>query len=257
MRPRRSLPLLAAVFLAASLVLAGGAISAVTSERGVALAVVDDGRAYLGVRPATPLELPAGESRDRQVVRLTNRFPSTLDEIAVSVTGGDDGPPTVTGVRAPARLGPGEAGWITADVDCGAGGTEETVTVAIEASGRDAVALARDVTVVCEAPADDAPAVERYAFGGCGEVRVVLAAALAGPVNATFRVYDAAAETTRDVDVTMRPGDLEPGPDDLARVYAFDVDELLGPAGEHAVLGAAVGGRAPTENPHSCGPAGG
>lgn len=161
MTSRRSLPLLVAVVLAASLVLASGAISAVTSERGVELAVVDDGRAYLGVSAATPLELPAGETRDRRVVRLTNRFPSSLDELSVSVAEGDDEPPTVAAVRAPGRLGPGDAGWITADVDCGAGGTEETVTLAIEASGRDAVALARDVTIVCEPPTDDEPGAER------------------------------------------------------------------------------------------------
>lgn len=256
MRSRRSLPLLVAVVGVTSLVLSGGAFSAGTAERGVELAVVDDEDAYLGLRAATPLELPAGETHDRNVVRLANRFASTLDEITVSVTERDDDPPTVTGVDAPARLGPGDAGWIAVDVDCGASGNEETVTIAMEASGRDAVELARDVTIVCDRPDDDEPEVERYEFDGCGEVRVVLATEPAGPFDATIVLYDATAATTRDVDVTVRPDELEtrPGVDDSARVYEFDVHEHLGTpgTGDHEVLGAAVAGRAPTENPEPC-----
>lgn len=256
MTSRRSLPLLVAVVVVTSLVLSGGAFSAVTTERGVHLAVVDDEKAYLGLQPVTPLELPADETLDLNVVRLTNQFTSTLDEISVSVTEGDDDLPTVADVNAPSGLGPGDVGWITADIDCGVSGNGETVTITIEASGRDSVELARDVTIDCERPSDDEPDVERYEFKGCSEVWVVLATEPVKPFGATFQLYDSTAETTRAVDVSVRPDELETvtGFDDGARVYKFNVRDHLGHPDTEAdkVLGAVIEGGTPIENSNQC-----
>lgn len=255
MASRRSLPLLIALLVATS-VLAGGAFSAVSTERGVQVAIVDDEDAYLGLERLTPLELPPDETDDKEVIRLTNQFPTTLAAISVSVAEGKSALPTIIDAKAPSSLGPGGAGWITADIDCGTSGNEETVTFTIAASGRNTVELAREITIDCEQSTENEPEVTEFEFKGCSEAWVVLATEPSASFEASFQIYDSAAETTRTIDVPVRPEELETVPDfdDSAMIYEFNVHEQLGhpESGDDKVLAVSIEGVASSENTHRC-----
>ncbi|MFB6161154.1 MAG: hypothetical protein ABEJ61_08260 [Haloferacaceae archaeon] len=80
---RRRLLLAATVAVVLAFVTSTGAVSTVTMDRGVEVAVADDPNAYLGVERAVT---GVGDGTANLSVTVTNRFPSGADLATVEVT---------------------------------------------------------------------------------------------------------------------------------------------------------------------------
>ncbi|MFC6953351.1 hypothetical protein [Halorubellus litoreus] len=133
---RRGWLVLAAAAVVVATTAGTGAFSAVSAERGIQIAVVDDDRAYLGV--AVTANVSGNDTTAR--ITVTNQFPqgTTLSAVTATVDG-----ETVSLTPGSTTLDGGDSTTGTvANVTCG-----DTVT--IRASG-DGVRVELEREIVCE-----------------------------------------------------------------------------------------------------------
>jgi hypothetical protein len=170
---------LALVLVAAALATGTGAFTSVNGDRAMAVSVVENDEALLGIS-ANRIELDNGVRRagtndtdgnpnaagardDVTLLTITNRFPESLSQVSVSRVGdGASGPPNIlaNSLSYDTQVESGGSIAVTARVVCSnANGNEETWRFRIEASGESAsVETTESVTVECTGEPPAAPA---------------------------------------------------------------------------------------------------
>jgi len=153
MRTLRTLSLVLAFTAAVGLIFGTAGFTALEADRGVAVNVTDDERAFLGYEPLTD-DVRHGEPA--AVVEYRNQFGSDLDEFDVSVSIADDGSTqaAIDSVETPSSIAEGTAANVTVTLRCP---EREPVPLLFDADGNGggvSVSLDRVHTVTCvpEAP---------------------------------------------------------------------------------------------------------
>lgn len=150
---RRSLLVVVAVAVAATLAPATGAFGPTTVDRGAVVAVDSDENALLDVE--TPPVTVAGTAHGVTIATLHNRRSAPLRDVRVTVGRIDRGP-TPSNASAVDALGVGESGAVHTDLVCDGTGTDH-VEVALTASDATVeIHLTRRVAVRCVPPVESA-----------------------------------------------------------------------------------------------------
>lgn len=168
MRTLRTLSLVLAFTAAVGLIFGTAGFTALEADRGVAVNVTDDERAFLGYEPLTD-DVRHGEPT--AVVEYRNQFGSDLDELNVSVSIADDGSTraAIDSVETPSSIGEGTAAGVTVTLRCP---ERESVPLLFEADGNGggvSVSLDRVHTVTC---VPEAPEVAGVTFDGAANGNV-------------------------------------------------------------------------------------
>ncbi|MFC6785229.1 hypothetical protein ACFQFH_04600 [Halobaculum halobium] len=124
-----------------------GAFVSVAADRPVTVNEVGDDRGYFGIDRET-VSVAGNVSEGETLAVFTNRFPRAVD-VDVSV-GDPDGYPVLENVEPPGTLGEGDAGAVTADVQCDNSTAAQSVTLDIEAEGDGGLRFAASRTVRVE-----------------------------------------------------------------------------------------------------------
>ncbi|MDB2263887.1 hypothetical protein PM025_06955 [Halorubrum ezzemoulense] len=167
-RPLRALSIALAFAAATGLIFGTAGFTAMEADRGLAVNVTDDERAYLGYAPL------ADEVRDGEltaVVEYRNRFGSGLDDIDVDVSIAPSGSPraTIESVDPPSSLDEGAAAAVDVTLRCP---VRERVPLVFEVDGNGggvSVSLSRVHTVTC---VPTSPMVTGVRYAGVGNAFV-------------------------------------------------------------------------------------
>lgn len=153
----RALSILLAFTAAVGLVFGTAGFSAMDADRGLAVTVTDDERAYLGYEPVADENEAITENTSTVLVEYRNRFGVRLDSFSVDVSSEDAGAgPTVEAFGAPDHLDRGSAAPVSVTLECS---TEQTVALEFEATGSGpgaSISLDRTLNVTC-VPESEAP----------------------------------------------------------------------------------------------------
>lgn len=142
---RRQIGFVLIVLVALLSIVATGGFSTAEAERGITVAVVDDDEAYLGYdEPDHTVEVNGTETVT--LVKVTNRFPHDLTELATTVRAGD--PVSVDNVNDNVgTISSGDTAAITGEITCSRAGSTATVIVDVTASSSETeVTLDGDTT---------------------------------------------------------------------------------------------------------------
>lgn len=155
-RSRRSVLCLAAGALGIGGVYGSQAFSGTALRRPLGISVSNDSRSLLAIESEDPI---VGTGERTTLVRLTNNFEETLDDISVEIENTASSELDVAEFTTPNPLEPDESGAVRASITADSSVTE-TVRVAIRASSdRESVVVSRDLTVSYEPESDSGLAV--------------------------------------------------------------------------------------------------
>ncbi|WP_424003630.1 hypothetical protein ACOZ4I_04965 [Haloarcula salina] len=140
---------LAALSASTALVAQTGAYSAVSAEREVRVAVVDDEEALVGIQ-TRPVAVERNSSANVTLATVSNRFDSPIEIGTTATEAAADRRLTLTSVAAPDSLGSGERASILATVSCANATTATAITVTVTATGAGtSVELRRKLDAQC------------------------------------------------------------------------------------------------------------
>ena len=141
--------LLCALALSMTLVAQTGAVTSVSAERSMEVAVADDEDAPVGI-DVQSVEVQRNATENVTLLTAENRFDHSVD-LNTTVAGDEDNQRlNVTAVDAPASLNSGERGSVGATVECENATAAETLAVTLVASGDgSSVELSRDSNAKC------------------------------------------------------------------------------------------------------------
>ncbi|MBV0900917.1 hypothetical protein [Haloarcula salina] len=140
---------LAAITASTALVSQTGAYSAVSAEREVRVAVVDDEEALVGVQ-ARPVAVERNSSANVTLALVANRLDGAVELNVTAAESAGDRRLNLTSVSAPDSLGSGERAPVSGAVACANSTTETVVTVTVTVTGAETgVALDRTLNAQC------------------------------------------------------------------------------------------------------------
>lgn len=167
----KTLSLALAVLAGAGLLFGTAGFSAVSADRGVSVAVVDDESAMIGYQSSDG-NVEDGATVD--LVTVANRYTGDIDVTNVSV---DADGFEVDDVTEPTGIEPGANGTIEGTVSC-APGENATVAVTVTAEGSDLAASlsgdteTREFELRCAAREEEEASVDGVRFSGAGNFHV-------------------------------------------------------------------------------------
>lgn len=203
MRHRQFLLVGMLVAVAPAVIVGTGSFDVMNAERGVDVAVVADGNAYLNV---TVVDDPAGDAGGESFValRLANQFPGDAPLELVSVT--TDGSFVAVETGGTDIGGPSDP--LDVRVRCGGSSTgTETVEFSVVAEGPDVqVTLDRPVGISCTEPE-----ITAVRFDGCGNAHVEADDAIY-PLTVTQYLETSTGETAVERTTVDGDGPIRAGP---------------------------------------------
>ncbi|MDT3434844.1 hypothetical protein [Haloarcula sp. 1CSR25-25] len=140
---------LCALALSMTLVAQTGAVTSMSAERSIEVAVADDEDALLGIEVQS-VEVQRNATENVTLLTAENRLDRPVDLDATATGDEDTQRLNVTAVDAPESLSSGELGSVVATVECTNATTAEMLTVALSASGGGtSVELSRNMHAQC------------------------------------------------------------------------------------------------------------